>query len=74
MMSFDLFNELLISAIDEQEAHVAFCEMNGITCTHIVQMSITYPAYLKLREIADDATIDRCLKKLQQERERRIER
>ena len=52
----DLFNELLETVLDYDD---------GIAMSHTVHI----PALRHLREMADNATIDRCLKKLKNERE-----
>ncbi len=54
----DLFNELLETVLNQVES-------DPVEVSHLVCI----PALGYLRNIADDMTIDRCLKKLQAERE-----
>jgi len=68
-MKFDLFNELLETAIDEEEAYAEVTKANGMyAVSHMVDMGIVFPARVALRGVADDSTVDRCLRKLREER------
>ena len=73
-MKFDLFNEMLETAMDEEEAAIAYSKANGTygVTTIIDSMHATYPARMKLVDIAGWATVDRCMKLLREERERQF--
>ena len=58
-MEFDLFNELLQSAAEDIEQ-----QTEDLTCSTLIHIE----SLGRLHEIADRATVDRCLKKLLEER------
>ena len=69
MEEFSLFHELCETECDDRERRIEQEKNRGITASHIT--GIGGMALYHLHQMADAATIDRCLKKLREERRRK---
>ena len=68
MKELNLFHELCETVLDDRDRIIEREQKHGITASHLVCIGRT--AFGRLCQIADDATIDRCLEKLRKERKK----